>query len=55
MEKLVFGWERVRIETIQRQVGYLEILHSPTTANATYPVCEQSSSRAHVIGFVARI
>jgi transposase len=47
MEKLVFGWERVRIETIQRQADYLEILLSPTTASATCPVCEQSSSRIH--------
>ena len=47
MKKLVFGWERVRIETIQRQADYLEILLSPTTANANCPVCEQSASRIH--------
>jgi len=40
MEKLVFGWERARIETIQRQADYLEILLRPTTASATCPVCE---------------
>jgi hypothetical protein len=36
MEKLVFGWKRVRIETIQRQADYLEILLSPTTASGIF-------------------
>jgi len=47
MEKLVFGWEMVRIETMQRQTDYLEILISPTTASAVCPLCEQSSARVH--------
>jgi len=34
MEKLVFGWEMVRIETMQQQTDYLEILISLTTASA---------------------
>lgn len=47
MEKLVFGWEMVRIEAIQRQAEYLEMLVSPTTVSATCPLCEQSSRRIH--------
>ena len=47
MEKLVFGWETVRIEMIERQAEHLEILHWPTTASAACPLCEQSSSRVH--------
>src|SRR5581483_5951576 len=47
MEKLVFGWGMVRIEAIQQQADYLEILLSPTTVSAACPVCEQSSSRTH--------
>jgi hypothetical protein len=47
MEKLMFGWEMVRIETMQRQTDYLEILISPTTASAVCPLCEQSSARVH--------
>ena len=47
MEELVFGWERVRIETIERQAEQLEILLCPTTVSATCPLCEQSSSRIH--------
>lgn len=47
MEELVFGWERVRIEAIQRQAEHLEILLRPTTASAACPLCEQNSSRVH--------
>jgi transposase len=47
MEKLVFGWETVRIETMRQQTDYLEILVSPTTASAVCPLCEQSSARVH--------
>jgi|GEM_PF-7093067 len=47
MEKLVFGWEMMRIETMRRQTDYLEILVGPTTASAVCPLCEQSSARVH--------
>lgn len=47
MEKLVFGWETVRIETIQRQDDALEILVSPTSMSAACPLCEQNSVRVH--------
>ena len=47
MEKLVFGWEMMRIETMQRQTDYLEILVGPTTASAVCPLCEQSSARVY--------
>lgn len=32
MEKLVFGWEMARIETMRQQTDYLEILISLTYA-----------------------
>ncbi|MGI0017052.1 MAG: transposase family protein, partial [Nitrososphaera sp.] len=47
MEKLVFGWENVQIDLIQRQTDYLAILLRPTTASATCSLCEQSSTRIH--------
>ena len=47
MEKLVFGWETVRIETMQRQAEYLEVVVSPLTTSATCSLCEQRSRRVH--------
>jgi zinc-finger of transposase IS204/IS1001/IS1096/IS1165 len=47
MEKLVFGWEMVRIETMRRQTDYLEIVVSPTATSAVCPLCEQRSARVH--------
>ena len=43
----MFGWETVRIETIQRQADALEILVSPTAVSAACPLCEQNSVRVH--------
>lgn len=47
MEKLVFGWETVRIEQIQQQADALEIWLSPTTVCAACPLCAQNSLRIH--------
>ena len=38
MEKLVFGWEMVRIETMQRQTDYIE--HKPAQQFRAFPAGE---------------
>jgi zinc-finger of transposase IS204/IS1001/IS1096/IS1165 len=47
MEELVFGWENVQIEAMERQAKHLEILLRPTTVSADCPLCHQSSQRVH--------
>jgi hypothetical protein len=45
MEELIFGWEKVRIEMIERPAEHLGVLLRPTIVSADCPLCEQSSHR----------
>lgn len=47
METLLFGWATVRIEKLQKQEGWLEIVVKPLADKAICPLCEQCSTRVH--------